>query len=133
MPPTGMGPLNSLLKRKTTNKVNCPPKKPKVVIGSTVRETPLTTQLPFPPCLGKRKGLMTDHGPVSEKRIILLYEDLKYAIGQLLSIIKADDYEDLGNHATEAIREMGLFNLAQVCIRLSFFLIALLSLFLMMF
>ena len=76
---------------------------------------------------------MTDHGPVSEKRIILLYEDLKYAIGQLLSIIKVDDYEDLGNHATEAIREMGLFSLAQVCIRLSFFLIALLSLFLMMF
>ena len=76
---------------------------------------------------------MTDHGPVSEKHTILLCEDLQYAIGQLSSITKADDYEDLGNHATKAMREIGLFSLAQVCIHPSFFLIALLSLFLMMF
>lgn len=35
-------------------------------------------------------------------------------MGLLSSIIKDDDYKDLGNHATEAIGEMGLFGLAQV-------------------
>ena len=45
----------------------------------------------------------------------LLREDSQYAIGQLSSIIKDDDYEDLGNHATEAMGEIGLFSLAQVC------------------
>jgi len=33
---------------------------------------------------------------------------------QLSSIITVDDYEDLSNHKTEAIREMGLFCIAQV-------------------
>ena len=35
-------------------------------------------------------------------------------MGLLSSIIKDDDYEDLGNHATKAMGEMGLFGLAQV-------------------
>ena len=38
--------------------------------------------------------------PVTEKRPILLLEDLGYALKQLSSIIKDDDYEGLGNHAT---------------------------------
>ena len=38
------------------------------------------------------------------------------------SIIKDDDYEDLGNHAIGAMGETGLFNLAQVCSFVSFFL-----------
>ena len=63
---------------------------------------------------------MTGQGPVSKKRPVLLLEDSWYAIGQLLSIIKVDDYEDLGNHATEAMGETGLFSLAQVCTRPSF-------------
>ena len=102
MPLKGTGLLNSILKIKTTDKFDRPPKKPKVVTGSTVEETPLTTQLPPSPCPGKGKGLMMDHGPVSLKHTVLLREDLQYANGQLSSIIKADDYEDLGNHATEA-------------------------------
>ena len=35
-------------------------------------------------------------------------------MGLLSSIIKDEDYEDLGNHATEAMGESGLFGLAQV-------------------
>ena len=72
-------------------------------------------------------------GPVSEKCPTLLHEDLWYAIGQLSSIIKDYDYENLGNHATEDIGETSLFSLAQVCIRPSFFPVTLLPLFLTLF
>ena len=48
---------------------------------------------------------------VTKKCLILLCEDLGYSLKQLSSIIKDDDYEDLGNHATRAMRETGLFNL----------------------
>lgn len=122
VPPKGKGPLNPFLKRKMTNKVDDPHKKPKVVTRSTIKVTPLTTQLPPSPRLRKGKGLMTEHSLISKKSLVLLQEDSQYAIGQLSSIIKADDYEDLGNHATEAIRETGLFSLTQVCICPSFFL-----------
>ena len=129
MPSKEKGPLNPVLKRKTSDKVNRPPKKPKVVTGSTVGETPLTTRLPPPSRPGKGKGLMTSHGPVSKKRTVLLREDSQYTIGQLSSIINSDDYEDLGNHATEAMGETGLFSVVQVCIRPSFFPVALLPCF----
>ncbi|KAL0014477.1 hypothetical protein SO802_001546 [Lithocarpus litseifolius] len=97
---------------KTTDKGDRPPKKPKVVTGLIVGETPPSTKLPPSPLPGKRKGLMTGQGPVSEKCPVLLREDSRYAIGKLSSIIKDDDYEDLGNHATEAMGETGLFSLA---------------------
>ena len=45
---------------------------------------------------------------VIEKRPILLYEDSGYALKQLLSTIKDDDNENLGNHATKAMGETGL-------------------------
>ena len=41
---------------------------------------------------------------VTEKRLVLLCEDSGYALKQLSSIIKDNDYEDLGNHATKASR-----------------------------
>ena len=63
---------------------------------------------------------MMGQGPVAEKRPVLLREDPHYAFKQLSSIIKSDDYEDLGNHSTKAIGETDLFSLAQVCVRLSF-------------
>ena len=85
-----------------------------MVTRSTVEETPDSNKLPPSPRLRKGKGVMTSQGPVNEKHPVLLREDLRYAIKQLLSIIKEDDYEDLSNHATEAIEETGLFNLAQV-------------------
>ena len=95
-------------KRKPSDKIDRPPKKPKVVTRSTVEESPDSNKLPPPPRPGKGKGVMTSQGPVTEKHPILLREDSWYAIKQLLSIIKDDDYEDLGNHATEAMGEMGL-------------------------
>ena len=59
--------------------------------------------------------------PVTEKCLVLLCKDSGYALKQLWSIIKDDDYEDLGNHATGAIGETGLFSLAQVCPSFPFF------------
>ena len=44
----------------------------------------------------------------------ILHNGFRHTVGLLSSIIKDDDYKDLGNHATEAIGEMGLFGLAQV-------------------
>ena len=90
-------------------KVNCPPKKPKVVTGSTSK-TP--TKLPPKPGLGIGKGLMKGPVPIAEKHPLLLREDSGYALKQLSSIIKDDNYSDLGNHATEAMGETGLFSLA---------------------
>ena len=55
---------------------------------------------------------MTGLVPVTEKLLVLLREDFKYALEQLLSIITVDDYDDLSNHTTEAMGEMGLFSIA---------------------
>jgi len=48
----------------------------------------------------KGKGLMMGSDPSAEKPPVFLREDSKYALEQLLSIITANDYKDLGNHAT---------------------------------
>ena len=58
---------------------------------------------------------MTGADHVTEKRLILLHEDSGYALKQLSSIIQDNDYEDLGNHATKAMGEIGLFSLVHVC------------------
>ena len=50
---------------------------------------------------------MTSSVPFAEKPPVLIYEDSKYALEQLSSIIMVDDYEDLNNPATEAMRETG--------------------------
>ena len=56
--------------------------------------------------------------PDSQKKPpVLLREDPKYASKKLSSIITSEDYEDLGNHSTEAMGETGLFSIAQVHIR----------------
>ena len=53
--------------------------------------------------------------PGSQKKPpVLLREDPKYALGKLSSIIGNEDYEDLGNHSTEAMGETGFFSIAQV-------------------
>ena len=64
------------------------------------------------PIHGNGKGLRTGSDPSVEKPPVLLREDSKYALEQLLSIITVNDYEDLGNHATEAMGETGLFYIA---------------------
>ena len=55
---------------------------------------------------------MTSQGPITEKPLVLLHEDPQYALKQFSSIIKGEDYEDLGNHTTKAMGETGLFSLA---------------------
>ena len=62
----GTGPIKPFIKRKMTDKVDHPAKKPKVVISPTVRETPPSANLPPPPYHGTDKGLMTAKGPIVE-------------------------------------------------------------------
>lgn len=90
-------------------------KQSRLVITTTDKETPPGTKLPYAPCHGVGKGLMTSKGPIAEQRPPLLLEDLRYALGQLSSIIKDKDYKDLGNHATGAMKETAIFSLVQVC------------------
>ena len=63
---------------------------------------------------GGGKGLRVPPPGSQKKPLVLLREDPKYALGKLSSIIGSDDYEDLGNHLTEAMGETGLFSIAQV-------------------
>ena len=63
---------------------------------------------------GGGKGLMVPPPDSQKKSLILLREDPKYALGKLSSIISSEDYEDLGNHSTEAMGETSLFSIAQV-------------------
>ena len=60
------------------------------------------------------KGLMKAPSTTQDKPPGLLREDSKHALEQLSSIISSEDYEDLGNHSTEAMGETGLFAIAQV-------------------
>ena len=89
------------------------PKKPKVVANPTVGEA-TTGKLPLNS--GKGKGLMMGGEPITKKVPVLLCEDSQYALQEISSIIKDEDYEDLGNHAMEAMGETGLFCLTQASI-----------------
>ena len=112
--PKATGQAHTSTKRKLFEKVDCPPKKPKMVAEPAIGETATTGKLPPKP--GKRKGLMMSEVLITKKPLVLLREDSQYALKQISSIIKDEDYEDLGNHATEAIRETGRFSLTHVCI-----------------
>ena len=63
---------------------------------------------------GGGKGLMVPPPGSQKKPPVLLRENPKYALGKLSSIISSEDYEDLGNHSTEAMGETSLFSIAQV-------------------
>ena len=112
----GTGSSRPLAKRPMP-KVDRAPKKQKVstepVIGLMAEGKKTVT--PAKP--GAGKGLMVPP-PGSQKKLpVLLREDPKYALGKISSIIGSEDYEDLGNHSTEAMGETGLFSIAQVRIR----------------
>ena len=66
---------------------------------------------------GGGKGLMVPPPGSQKKPPVLLREDPKYALGKISSIIGSEDYEDLGNHSTEAMKETGLFSIAQIRVR----------------
>ena len=109
----GTGSSRSLAKRLMP-KVDRAPKKQKVstepVIGLMAEGKKTVT--PAKP--GGGKGLMVPPPGSQKKPPVLLREDPKYVLGKISSIIGSEDYEDLGNHSTEAMGEMGLFSIAQV-------------------
>ena len=63
---------------------------------------------------GAGKGFMKASSTNQKKPPILLRKDSKQALEQISSIMTLEDYEDLGNHSTKAMRELGLFAVTQV-------------------
>ena len=66
---------------------------------------------------GGGKGFMIPPPSSQKKPPVLLREDPKYALEKISSIIGNEDYEDLGNHLTEAMGKTGLFSITQVRVR----------------
>ena len=112
--PKGTSSANLSTKRKQPEKTGRLPKKPKtvpkLVVGLQAKDKKTVTHLGH----GKGKGLMTGSVPVTEKPPVLFHEDSKYVLEQLSSIITANDYEDLSNHAIETMGETRFFSIAQV-------------------
>ena len=90
------------------------PKKQKVLTEPVIGLMAEGKKTVTPAKPGGGKGLMVPPPGSQKKPPVLLREDPKYALGKLSSIIGSEDYEDLGNHSTEAIGETGLFSIAQV-------------------
>ena len=114
---TDKGAMGTGSSKPSTKKIPLPkgdraPKKQRVssepVLGLMAKGTKTVT----PAKHGGGKGLMIPP-PGSQKKLpVLLREDPKYALEKLSSIIGNEDYEDLGNHSTEAMGETGLFSIA---------------------
>ena len=69
---------------------------------------------------GAGKGFMKASSTNQKKPPILLRKDSKQALEQISSIMTSEDYEDLGNHYTEVMRESGLFAVIQVTMPIDF-------------
>ena len=105
--------INPSIKRKSAPKGDRRAKKPKVSLEPVVglmAEGKTATPMKH----GAGKGFMKAPSNISEKLPVLLCEDSKHALEQISSIISVEDYEDLGNHSTEAMGKSGLFAVAQV-------------------
>ena len=102
------------VKRKQSSKSDRPHKQQKVplepVVGLMAEGAKTVTLVKH----GSSKGLMKAPSTSQEKPPPLLHDDSKFALEKLSSIISSEDFEDLGNHSTEAMRETGLFAVAQV-------------------
>ena len=112
--PTGTGPSILSIKRKPLPKGDRPAKKAKVPLEPIVGLMVEAAKTATPAKHGVGKGLMKGPSTNQEKPPILLREDSKHALKQILSIISPEDYEDLGNHFMEAIGETDLFAITQV-------------------
>ena len=108
----GTGSSKPSAKKRQLLKGDRAPKKQKVstepVIGLMAEGNKTVT----PAKHGGGKGLMVPLLGSQKKPLVLLREDPKYALEKLSSIIGNEDYEDLGNHSTEAMGETGLFSIA---------------------
>ena len=113
----GTGSSKPSAKKRPLLKGDRAPKKQKVstepIIGLMAEGNKTVT----PAKHGGGKGLMVPPPGSQKKPPILLCEDPKYALEKLSSIIGNEDYEDLRNHSTKAMGEMGLFGIAQVRVR----------------
>ena len=118
--PKGTDPSHSSSKRKVSSKQDRPPKKPKVKLEPVVGLEAEGAKMVTPAKYGAWKGFMKVLSTSQEKPPVLLREDSKYAQERLSSIITSKDYEDLGNHSMEAIRETRLFGIAQVILSVHF-------------
>ena len=111
--PSAVIAINPSIKRKSAPKSDRQVRKSKVslepVVGLMAEGKTVT---PARHRVGK--GFMKAPSNIPEKTLVLLREDSKHTLEQILSIISAEDYEDLGDHSTEAIRESGLFAVTQV-------------------
>ena len=109
--PKGTAPS---IKRKPPSKSDRPLKQQKVSLEPVVGLMAEGVKTVTPIKHGSGKGLMKAPSTSQEKPPLLLRDDSKYALEKLSSIISSEDYEDLGNHSTEAMKETGLFAVAQV-------------------
>lgn len=95
-------------KRKQPSKGDRPPKKPKVslepVMGLMAEGAKTVTPIKH----GAGKGLMKGPSADLKKPPPLLRDDAGYALEKLSSLLTSEDYEDLGNHSTEAMGETSL-------------------------
>ena len=115
--PMGMGSSKLSTKRRLPSKGDHAPKKPKVSLEPVVGLMAEGAKTMTPAKHGACKGLMIPSLGSQKKPHVLLRKDPTYALEKLSSIITSEDYEDLGNHSTEAMGETGLFSIAQVNIR----------------
>ncbi|XP_030961670.1 uncharacterized protein LOC115983174 [Quercus lobata] len=109
----GIGSSNPSTKRKQQEKTDRPQKKSKTTLETVMGLKAETKKTVTPIGIGRGKGLMKGPNTIPEKPPVLLREDSKYALEKLASIISIDDYEDLSNHAIEAMGETGLFCITQ--------------------
>ena len=110
----GTGSSRPSAKKRPLLKGDRAPKKQKVLTKPVIGLMAEGNKTMTPAKHGGGKGLMVPLPGSQKKPPVLLREDLKYALGKLSSIIGSEDYEDLGNHSTEAMGETSLFNIAQV-------------------
>ena len=104
----------SSTKRKPSSKSDRPHKQQKVSLEPVIGLMAEGVKTVTPVKHGSGKGLMKAPSTNQEKPPPLLRDDSKFALEKLSSIISSEDYEDLGNHSTEAMGETGLFAVAQV-------------------
>ena len=109
--PKGTAPST---KRKPSSKFDRPHRQPKVSLESIVGLMAEGVKIVTPVKHGSGKGLVKAPSINQEKPPPLLHDDSKFSLKKLSSIISSEDYEDLGNHSTEAMGETGLFAVAQV-------------------
>ena len=110
----GMGSSKPLDKKRPLPKGDCAPKKQKVSSEPVLSLMAEGTKMVIPAKHGGGKSFMIPPPGSQKKPPVLLHEDPKYALEKLSSIIGNEDYEDLGNHSTEAMGETGLFSISQV-------------------